>query len=54
MRGYGSEENYEYLAENDITGYVKYNMFHLEQRRKYKKDKYRVANLEYDDLTDSY
>lgn len=32
--GYGSEQNYEYLAENEIASYVKYNTFDLEQRSK--------------------
>lgn len=32
--GYGSEQNYEYLAENEIVSYVKYNTFDLEQRSK--------------------
>ncbi len=26
--GYGSEENYEMLENNNITAYVKYNYFH--------------------------
>ena len=29
--GYGSEENYEYLQQNNITGYVKYSQFDREQ-----------------------
>lgn len=33
--GYGNEENYEYLDLNFIEGYVKYNMFHKEFKRKY-------------------
>lgn len=32
--GYGSEENYEFLAQNNIDAYVKYNFFDREQRRK--------------------
>lgn len=32
--GYGSEENYEFLAQNNIEAYVKYNHFDREQRRK--------------------
>jgi transposase len=32
--GYGSEENYEFLAQNNIDAYVKYNYFDREQRRK--------------------
>lgn len=33
--GYGSEENYEYMDMNFIDGYVKYNMFHTELKRKH-------------------
>ena len=33
--GYGNEQNYEYLDLNFIDGYVKYNMFHTELKRKY-------------------
>jgi hypothetical protein len=29
--GYGSEENYEYLQQNEIESYVKYNHFDREQ-----------------------
>jgi transposase len=29
--GYGSEENYEYLAQNNVTAYVKYNQFDRQQ-----------------------
>jgi transposase len=31
--GYGSEQNYEYLADKDIESYVKYNSFDQEQRK---------------------
>ena len=33
--GYGSEENYRFMEENGIETYVKYNMFHKEQRMHY-------------------
>src|SRR3954471_12356460 len=29
--GYGSEENYQYLEDNNITGYVKHNQFDRQQ-----------------------
>lgn len=45
--GYGSEENYEYMFSNGMTPYVKYNMFHVEQRRVYRNDPFRVSNLFY-------
>ena len=31
---YGSEENYEYMAKEEIDAYVKYNYFHKEQKAK--------------------
>ena len=45
--GYGSEENYEYMFSNGMTPYVKYNMFHVEQRRSYRNNPFRVSNLFY-------
>ncbi|HZG12420.1 MAG TPA: IS1182 family transposase, partial [Kurthia gibsonii] len=43
--GYGSEENYEMLEEKGITGYVKYNYFHAEQKRRMKNNAFLVQNL---------
>ena len=45
--GYGSEQNYEYLFGNDITPFVKYNMFHAEKKRSYRNNIFRVENLFY-------
>ena len=33
--GYGTEENYRYMEENDMEAYVKYNRFHIEHRMHY-------------------
>jgi len=52
--GYGSEENYEYLEENDVEAFVKYQYFHMEQTKKWKEDPYRTENLPYDENDDSY
>lgn len=52
--GYGSEENYEYMFSRGMTPYVKYNMFHVEQRRKYRNDPFRVSNLFYNDRENFY
>jgi len=53
--GYGSEENYDYLKKRDITAYVKYNTFHYEQKRGYKKKKpYRPDNFTYLPEEDQY
>ncbi len=52
--GYGSEQNYEYMFNNGMTPYVKYNMFHAETKRKYKKNLFLSANFKYDKDSDSY
>lgn len=52
--GYGSEENYEYMFSNSMTPYVKYNMFHVEQRRGYRNNPFRVSNLFYNPHDDFY
>lgn len=52
--GYGSEENYEYMFSNGMTPYVKYNMFHVEQRRSYRNNPFRVSNLFYNPDEDFY
>lgn len=52
--GYGSEENYGYLFSNGMTPYVKYNMFHVEQRRSYRNNPFRVSNLFYNPDDDFY
>ena len=55
--GYGSEENYEYLEEEDIESYVKYNYFHKEQKAKGKikpKDAFRPDHLYYDKSNDLF
>ena len=52
--GYGSEENYEYMFSNGMVPYVKYNMFHVGQRRKFRNDPFRVSNLFYNPQEDFY
>lgn len=52
--GYGSEENYEYMFSNGMIPYVKYNMFHVEQRRGYRNNPFRVSNLFYNPHDDFY
>lgn len=52
--GYGSEENYEYMFSNGMIPYVKYNMFHVEQRRGYRNNPFRVSNLFYNPEDDFY
>jgi len=45
--GYGSEENYEFMQNNEIEGFVKYPLFHAEQKKKYKDNAFLAQNLYY-------
>lgn len=50
--GYGSEENYEWMEGKGITSYVKYNYFHMEQKRKQQNNPFLVQNLYYNKQDD--
>ena len=52
--GFGSEENYELLEKNNIGNYLKYSIFHLEQTRKYKNNRFVKEHFPYDTTTDTY
>jgi len=52
--GYGSEENYEYLENEQIESYVKFNYFHAEQKKRFKADPYRSENLYYNPVDDYF
>mgnify|MGYP000060268103 CR=1 FL=1 len=52
--GYGSEENYEYLENNGIEAYVKFNSFQTEKTSKGKNDPFRIENLHYNEIQDCY
>jgi hypothetical protein len=53
--GYGSEENYAYLENRGVAAFVKYQSFHYEQKRNYKKKKpYLAENMKYDPEADQY
>ena len=52
--GYGSEENYQYLEEENIEHYVKFNYFHMEQKKSFQKDPRRVENLYYNQKDDYF
>lgn len=52
--GYGSEENYEFMEENGIEAFVKYNYFHKEQTRSFKSNAFLVQNLYYNNEEDYY
>jgi hypothetical protein len=53
--GYGSEENYEYLKQNEITTYVKYSQFDREQNEHIQNKKpFKADNLFYNKKEDYY
>ena len=55
--GYGSEENYEYMAKEEIEAFVKYNYFHKEQKAKGKikpKDAFKPQHLYYNKKEDYF
>ena len=45
--GYGSEENFDFMQDNAIESFVKYPLFHAEQKRKYKNNAFLPQNLFY-------
>lgn len=53
--GYGSDENYEYLSNNNIEAYVKHNQFYVEQKRKpsYKQG-FKTEELYYNETQDCF
>ena len=52
--GYGSEENFEFMQDNDIEPFVKFNYFHKEQKRAFKKNGFLSENLYYNSEEDYY
>ena len=52
--GYGSEENYRFMDEAGIEGFVKYNRFHLKHRPRYKPDAFHPDSLYYNEEGDYY
>jgi transposase len=52
--GYGDEENYAYLEQAGIEGYVKYYLFDQQQKRSWRKQRFRVENWDYDPQRDEY
>lgn len=52
--GYGSEQNYEYLENEGVEAYVKYNMFHAEDKRKNKNNPFLPQNMFFNEREDFY
>ena len=52
--GYGSEENYDYLTNNELDSYVKYNNFDYEKTKKYRTRKFLSDHFIYEPEKDQY
>ncbi len=52
--GYGSEQNYDYLVENNVDDFIKFSYFHKEQKRNFKLDPSKKENLYYNSSGDYY
>jgi transposase len=51
---YGSEENYDYLEQENIQAFVKYNTFHQETKSRYKPNPFAVEQMPYDENRDLF
>ena len=52
--GYGSEENYEILQDQDINNYLKHQDFHRQDTKKFKENIFHQYNLTYDQTNDFF
>lgn len=51
---FGNEENYEYLEQEGIIGYIKYSGYYQEKTKKYQQQRIRIESFVYDGQTDTY
>jgi transposase len=51
---FGSEENYDFLQDNEIENYLKYNTFHQEMTKAYHDNPFNKDNFTYDKETNTY
>jgi len=52
--GYGGEENYAYLENEQIEALVKYSTYHKEKSKKWQQDISKIDNWQYDEAEDSW
>ncbi|MDF2683601.1 MAG: transposase [Brevibacillus sp.] len=52
--GYGGEENYAYLEEEQIKAVVKYSTYHIEKSKKWKADIRKADNWSYEEASDTW
>lgn len=51
---FGTEQNYELLAQQEIENYLKFPLYHKEQTKGYQHNRFIKENFTYDPLTDTY
>lgn len=52
--GYGGEENYAFLEQEELVGFVKYNTFHKERSKAWRANTSKVENWDYDEKADEW
>lgn len=52
--GYGGEENYDYLEQNEIEAIVKYSTYHREKSKAWQKDISKIDNWTYNSEQDTW
>ena len=52
--GYASEENFDYLDNNEQNAFIKPQMYEISKTRKYKNDIFRPEHMQYDAEADEY
>jgi transposase len=52
--GYGSNENYSFCEQQQITPYIKYNYFHKEQTKQWATDPFKTHNLVFDQINNCF
>lgn len=52
--GYGGEENYAYLEEENVEAVVKYSTYHQEKTKKWRTDVSKIDNWHYDTASDTW
>jgi hypothetical protein len=52
--GYGGEENYAYLEEEQVEAIVKYGTYHKEKSKRWQQDISKIDNWRYDEDEDTW
>nr|WP_062407789.1 transposase [Paenibacillus naphthalenovorans] len=52
--GYGGEENYAYLEQEEVQAIIKYSTYHKEKSKKWQTDISKIDNWHYDEETDTW